>query len=106
MAFKARELSVLAYANGFTLWHYAGADPLAEMAGASGYFDAASDMLRAGDLILATVVRGETAPEAGMLLVARSDDGGVAVTGVPAPMPQPGAAASPLPAPAHPVRRV
>ena len=29
MAFAIRNLSVLAYANGFTLWHYkAGRDPL------------------------------------------------------------------------------
>lgn len=99
MAFKARELSVLAYANGFTLWHYASADPLADVVVTPGYFDTASDMLRAGDLILA-VVRDSTAPEAGLLLVALSDDGGVMVTGVPAlPIPQPGGTASP-----HPVR--
>ena len=105
MTFKARELSVLAYANGFTLWHYAGEDPLAEMTGASGYFDAASDMLRAGDLI-AAVVRGDTAPEAGLLLVTRSDDGGVTVTGVPAPGPQPAVTASSVPLPVRPGRRV
>ena len=32
MAFAIRNLSVLAYANGFTLWHYrAGKDPLTEV---------------------------------------------------------------------------
>ncbi len=27
MAFQTKDLSVLAYANGFTLWHYTTADP-------------------------------------------------------------------------------
>ena len=40
MAFLARELSVLAYANGFTLWHYrTSADDLLT----PGYFDSAQD---------------------------------------------------------------
>ena len=48
MAFSIRDLSVLAYAQGFTLWHYkAGAEPLGDV-GRNGYFDDASDMLAAG----------------------------------------------------------
>ncbi|GIK98018.1 MAG: hypothetical protein BroJett029_22270 [Alphaproteobacteria bacterium] len=56
MAFSARELSVLAYANGFTLWHYRSADPSDELlAPAPGYFAAADELLRPGDQILLTL---------------------------------------------------
>ena len=51
MAFETKDLSVLAYANGFTLWHYK--TPDAELA--AGYFDEAADMLRSGDIIVANV---------------------------------------------------
>lgn len=61
MAFAARNLSVLSYANGFTLWHYTTADSYAAVTGAN-YFNAASDMLRAGDMLaLNTGVGGTTA---------------------------------------------
>ncbi|MEM7679499.1 MAG: hypothetical protein AAF182_00645 [Pseudomonadota bacterium] len=52
MSFTASDLSVLAYANNFTLWHYVTAD--AAVTGA-GYFDKAVDMLRVNDLIIANV---------------------------------------------------
>ena len=52
MAYNSQDLSVLAYANGFTLWHYvSSADALATIA-AANYFDGASDMLRVGDTVL------------------------------------------------------
>jgi hypothetical protein len=52
MAFALRNLSVLAYANGFTLWHYkSGAEPLAD-ATRAGYFAAAADLLTAGDMVM------------------------------------------------------
>ena len=40
MAFNAKNLSVLAYANGFTLWHYASDDTAAAIDSA-GYFNPA-----------------------------------------------------------------
>ena len=52
MAYKATDLSVLAYANNFTLWHYVTTD---DDVTTSGYFDKAADMVRAGDLIIANV---------------------------------------------------
>ena len=52
MAFKAADLSVLAYANNFTLWHYVTAD---NSVIAAGYFNKAAEMLRVGDLIIANV---------------------------------------------------
>ncbi len=58
MGFTVRNLSVLAYAQGFTLWHYkAGATPLAEVAKA-GFFDAAGDMLVRGDMLMISAVDG------------------------------------------------
>lgn len=51
MAFNAKDLSVLAYANGFTLWHYTTVD-LATDVDTSGHFNDASDIVRVGDMIL------------------------------------------------------
>jgi hypothetical protein len=56
MAFNLRNLSVLAYANGFTFWHYkAAADDHAAM-NAPSYFSEAGDMLSAGDVVLVTTL--------------------------------------------------
>ncbi|NBB84291.1 MAG: hypothetical protein GVY28_12915 [Alphaproteobacteria bacterium] len=57
MAFDIKDLSVLAYANGFTLWHYRTADAAAAVDDA-GYFDTAVEMLRTGDMILANTEDG------------------------------------------------
>jgi outer membrane protein assembly factor BamB len=58
MAFSLRNLSVLAYANGFTLWHYkAGADGLIE-ANNTGYFADAADLMAAGDMVMLTGAEG------------------------------------------------
>lgn len=51
MTYSSKNLSVLAYANGFTLWHYVTADA-ASTVDDRGYFNDAADMLRAGDMIL------------------------------------------------------
>ena len=58
MAFKSTDLSVLAYANNFTLWHYTTADASVVTA---GYFNSASDMLRIGDLVIANIAVGGSA---------------------------------------------
>jgi hypothetical protein len=58
MSFALRNLCVLAYANGFTLWHYkAGADPLDDVSG-QGFFADAADMLTAGDMIMISAQDG------------------------------------------------
>ena len=52
MAFAIRDLSVLAYANGFTLWHYkTGNDSLSAVAGGNFFADAC-DMMAAGDMVM------------------------------------------------------
>jgi hypothetical protein len=54
MSFSLRNLSVLAYANGFTLWHYkTPQDSLPDTASA-GYFADAADLMAAGDLVMLT----------------------------------------------------
>ena len=65
---------MLAYANGFTLWHYTSADAAAAI-DTAGYFDEAADMLRKGDMIMANVDTGGT-PAAGIFHV-NSVAGGV-----------------------------
>ncbi|MBK1699244.1 hypothetical protein [Rhodovibrio salinarum] len=67
MAFQARNLSVLAYANSFTLWHYTTVDAPATVDSA-GYFDAAAEMLRVGDIVIANVDT-DALPAAGLFLI-------------------------------------
>jgi hypothetical protein len=81
MAFAIRNLSVLAYAQGFTLWHYRANVPtlgatlvqptsLAEIT-EPGFFDPAADMLAQGDMLMVST------PEAGKLLFVAGIEGGV-----------------------------
>ena len=58
MAFAIRNLSVLAYANGFTLWHYkAGRDQLDDVETCDFFADAA-DMLAEGDMMMISAADG------------------------------------------------
>lgn len=58
MALQLDDLSALAYADGFTLWHYrTTADTRAALA-VAGYFAIAGHMLRAGDMVLARASDG------------------------------------------------
>jgi hypothetical protein len=58
MAFAIRNLSVLAYANGFTLWHYKSAKDKLNAVSGGNYLAHASGMLTAGDLIMTTAADG------------------------------------------------
>ena len=51
MAFQNKNLSVIAYANGFTLWHYAVSETLATIT-ASGYFNAIGSLMNSGDIVI------------------------------------------------------
>ena len=82
MAFDSAELSVLAYANGFTLWHYRTADTDADLlcAGAGqGYFAAANELLRPGDQIIANVPRAGRTVVVNFMVTAADAEGPVAV---------------------------
>ena len=74
MAYLSKNLSVLAYANGFTLWHYTTPDTAAAV-DTAGYFNTAAEMLRIGDMILANVETGG-AMKGGIFLV-NANAGGV-----------------------------
>ena len=51
MAYDPNNLSALAYANGFTLWHYKTPDAAIDV-DTIGYFNDAASMVRAGDFIM------------------------------------------------------
>ncbi|PWC82821.1 hypothetical protein TSH100_22930 [Azospirillum sp. TSH100] len=78
MAYASKDLSVLAYANGFTLWHYTTRDVATDV-DTAGYFNGAADLLRVGDMLLANCAVGSAAPATGMLVVAASANGTVDV---------------------------
>jgi len=66
LSFAISDLSVLAYAQGFTLWHYkARANQLSSI-GLKGYFDQAADMLADGDMMMVS------SPEGGRMLCVAS----------------------------------
>lgn len=67
MSFQARDLSVLAYANGFTHWHYRTADLLAELL--AGYFGGAAELLRPGDQITVTLLGDDRADLASLAVI-------------------------------------
>jgi hypothetical protein len=75
--FAIRNLSVLAYANGFTLWHYkTGTDVLAAVK-EPAYFGDASDMLTAGDMVMLSSKDG-----AGLFVVGPIHDNNVIIASV------------------------
>jgi hypothetical protein len=77
MAYQSKDLSVLAYANGFTLWHYSTPDAAGSV-DTAGYFNPAADMLRAGDIIIANTETSGT-PKGGLFFVSAAAAGAVDV---------------------------
>ena len=73
MAFSVRNLSVLAYANGFTLWHYRSAADALEWITGSDYFEDAGDMLSGGDIMMVSASDGLR-----IVAIAAAADGSVA----------------------------
>ena len=71
MSFAARNLSVLAYANGFTLWHYKAELDDHHNVGNPGFFAEAADMMSAGDMVMVS------APDGGRLMCLVQDRSGV-----------------------------
>ncbi len=78
MAFKSSDLSVLAYANNFTLWHYTSIDDTLTIEGA-GYFNNAVDMLRTNDLLIVNIDTDGT-PATKFYVVTGNDGSSVTVT--------------------------
>ena len=78
MAFDASNLSVLAYANNFTLWHYASVDNAAAIT-AANYFNNASDMMRVNDLVVINIDTDGT-PSTKFYIVTGNSGGVVSIT--------------------------
>jgi hypothetical protein len=67
--FDPKNLSVLAYSNGFTLWHYKTIDPATDI-DTEGYFNDVSNVVNVGDLIIAnTDTDGTTGANTGFFVV-------------------------------------
>ncbi len=77
MSFSASNLSVLAYANNFTLWHYTTVDDATAIE-TSGYFDNAVDMLRVNDLMIVNIDTDGT-PATDFYIVTGNDGSAVTV---------------------------
>lgn len=78
MSFTESELSVLAYANNFTLWHYATIDDATAFESA-GYMNNAAEMLRENDLIIVNLDTDGT-PAAKFYVVAGNDGSDVTLS--------------------------
>lgn len=76
MAFVTSDLSVLAYANNFTLWHYTTTDSAVT---GGGYFNKASDMVRVNDLMIVNVDTGGS-PATKFYVITGNSAGVVTVT--------------------------
>jgi hypothetical protein len=76
MAYISNDLSVLAYANNFTLWHYTTFD--SAVTGA-GYFNKAADMMRVNDLIIVNIDTDGT-PSTKFYVVTSNSGGVVGIT--------------------------
>jgi len=68
MTFAIRNLSVLAYAQGFTLWHYRAHHAASDQ---PGFFAPAADLLSPGDIVLIS------SPNAGRAVFVTATSGGV-----------------------------
>jgi hypothetical protein len=77
MAFAIRNLSVLAYANGFTLWHYKAGKELLGTVAEDDFFADAADMLAQGDMVMVSAPDG-----ARILAVALAEPGAVVTAAV------------------------
>ena len=70
MAFKIQNLSVLSYANGFTLWHYRTTEDNKNTVDTEGYFNTAHEMIRLNDLVIVNAVS-----ETGMVIINKNANG-------------------------------
>ena len=73
MSFNSKNFSVMAYANGFTLWNYTTPDALTDV-NTAGYFNDIAPFARIGDMVL-TVAGAENAVSPAILAVTSIADG-------------------------------
>ena len=80
MSMNSKNLSVLAYSNGFTLWHYKTEDEKSVVA-TSGYFNDVANIFNVGDMIVASMdVNGSLTTS--LFVVASVDAGVVSVSDI------------------------
>lgn len=77
MAFDKNNLSAIAHANGFTLYHYKTGDTAATV-DTAGYFNEAVKQLRVGDMMMCNTGIGGT-PAHGIIVVLSNDGSAVDV---------------------------
>lgn len=75
MAFKNKNMSVIAYANGFTLWHYSSSDNTLAEIETDGYFNPVHLPCNVGDIIVINAT-----DTTGMRRIVSIDDGQVKLT--------------------------
>ena len=75
MAFQNKNLSVIAYANGFTLWHYSSSDNTLAEIETDGYFNPIDKLCAVGDIIIINATN-----TTGMRRIVSIDDGQVKLT--------------------------
>lgn len=68
MSYNSKNFSVMAYANGFTLWNYTTEDSLSAIK-AAGYFNEIAPFARPGDMVLVNADT-ESTPQPAILSVA------------------------------------
>ena len=70
MSFKNKDMSVIAFANGFTLWHYkTNEDTAKKLIDNSKYFSKLYTLMNAGDIIIVNAK-----DETGFLVVDKVDE--------------------------------
>lgn len=72
MAFKNKDLSVVAYANGWTLWQYYAEDSL-ETVELDGYFDKVRHLCATGDIMI-IVAKGQVGKETAIRSIVLEND--------------------------------
>ena len=58
--FLNKNMSVIAYANGFTLWHYTSSEDTIEQITRAGYFQVIDKLASIGDIIIINAKDGTT----------------------------------------------
>lgn len=58
MAFQQRNMSVLAYANGFTLWHYISTEETIEQMETESFFKPIQGIANTGDIVMLNGIDG------------------------------------------------
>ena len=84
MSYDTKSFSVLAYANGFTLWNYSTTDTL-ETVKTAKYFNETAPFVRVGDMILVNASTSGTL-ETAILVVSANAEGTVSVSQVAGPV--------------------